>query len=62
MSAGDLRRWAVEQALPLWASRGFDPVHQRFEECLTLQGEPVREAPLRLTVQARQVQDGPDTD
>jgi mannose/cellobiose epimerase-like protein (N-acyl-D-glucosamine 2-epimerase family) len=48
-------RWAVEQALPLWASRGFDPAHDRFEELLTLQGEPVRDVPHRLTVQARQV-------
>ena len=50
-----MRRWAVEQALPFWASRGFDPAHERFEESLTLQGEPVRDVPHRLIVQARQV-------
>src|SRR5690349_4123418 len=45
----------IEQALPLWASRGFDPEHERFEESLTLQGEPVRDVPHRLIVQGRQV-------
>jgi mannose/cellobiose epimerase-like protein (N-acyl-D-glucosamine 2-epimerase family) len=51
----ELCRWAVEQALPFWATRGFDARHDRFEESLTLQGEPVRNVPHRLTVQARQV-------
>jgi mannose/cellobiose epimerase-like protein (N-acyl-D-glucosamine 2-epimerase family) len=51
----DLRRWAIDQALPLWAERGFDPAHDRFEERLTLQGEPIHDVPHRLTVQARQV-------
>ena len=55
MAGLDLRSWAVGQALPLWASRGFDPQHDRFEEQLTLQGEPVRDVPHRLTVQARQI-------
>jgi mannose-6-phosphate isomerase len=39
----------------LWASRGFDPEHQRFEERLTPDGAPDRESPHRLTVQARQI-------
>jgi len=51
----DLCTWAVEQALPLWASRGFDLEHQRFEERLTPDGEPDRDSPHRLTVQARQI-------
>lgn len=55
MAGRDLRSWAVEQALPFWARRGFDSEHQRFEERLTLQGEPDRESPHRLTVQARQI-------
>jgi mannose-6-phosphate isomerase len=55
MAGVDLRSWAVDQALPLWARLGFDPEHQRFEERLTLQGEPDRESPHRLTVQARQI-------
>jgi len=55
LAASRLRNWAVEQALPLWASRGFDRQYDRFEESLTLQGEPVRDLPHRLTVQARQV-------
>jgi mannose/cellobiose epimerase-like protein (N-acyl-D-glucosamine 2-epimerase family) len=45
----------VEQALPLWADRGFDAEHGRFEERLSLQGEAIREVPHRLTVQARQI-------
>jgi mannose/cellobiose epimerase-like protein (N-acyl-D-glucosamine 2-epimerase family) len=45
----------VEQALPLWADRGFDREHGRFEERLTLQGAPIPDVPHRLTVQARQI-------
>lgn len=48
-------RWACDAAFPLWASRGFDPVAGRFEERLSLTGEPVAEAPLRLMTQARQL-------
>ena len=55
MARLDLPTWAAEQALPLWADRGFDRAHDRFEECLSLRGEPIRGLPHRLMVQARQV-------
>jgi len=54
-AARRLRDWMVGQALPLWADRGFDRAHGRFEERLTLQGHPGHDAPVRLTVQARQI-------
>lgn len=54
-AAAWLRRWAMEQALPLWAGSGFDLEHGRFEERLTLRGERIAEAPIRLMVQARQI-------
>jgi mannose/cellobiose epimerase-like protein (N-acyl-D-glucosamine 2-epimerase family) len=50
-----LRTWAIEQALPLWASAGFDRRHGRFEERLSLGGERISDVPLRLMVQARQI-------
>jgi mannose/cellobiose epimerase-like protein (N-acyl-D-glucosamine 2-epimerase family) len=50
-----LRDWAVQQALPLWASTGFDREHRRFEERLTLRGERIVDVPIRLMVQARQI-------
>ena len=55
MARPDLRQWMVEQALPLWADRGFDREHGRFAESLTLAGELIPGAPHRLTVQARQI-------
>jgi mannose/cellobiose epimerase-like protein (N-acyl-D-glucosamine 2-epimerase family) len=54
-SAVLLREWAVRQALPLWATAGFDAATGRFRETLTLKGEPVLDAPTRLIVQARQI-------
>jgi mannose-6-phosphate isomerase len=48
-------RWARLQALPLWASRGFDARSDAFEERLGFSLEPVRDAPRRLMVQARQI-------
>jgi len=54
-TARRLRAWLVEQALPLWASAGFDAQHQRFEERLTLDGRPIVDTPQRLIVQARQI-------
>ncbi|MCB1472430.1 MAG: AGE family epimerase/isomerase [Rhodobiaceae bacterium] len=50
-----LRKWLCELALPLWADRGYDRARARFAERLTFECEPVRDVPLRLMVQARQV-------
>jgi mannose/cellobiose epimerase-like protein (N-acyl-D-glucosamine 2-epimerase family) len=50
-----LREWASQQALPLWATAGFDRRHCRFEERLSLRGEPLIDVPQRLMVQARQI-------
>ncbi|MBS0221995.1 MAG: AGE family epimerase/isomerase [Proteobacteria bacterium] len=54
-SAALLRDWAIRQALPLWATAGFDTATGRFRETLTLAGEPVLDGPTRLIVQARQI-------
>ncbi|BAS00171.1 mannose-6-phosphate isomerase [Blastochloris viridis] len=48
-------RWLREAALPLWASRGFDPHRDAFEEQLHFTGEPVAGVPRRTMVQARQI-------
>lgn len=50
-----LRTFVVELALPFWATAGFDPAGRCFHECLAFSGEPVRDEPRRLMVQARQV-------
>lgn len=47
--------WAIDAALPLWATAGFDADHGRFEERLTLAGGCQPDAPLRLMSQARQI-------
>ena len=47
-------QWLRECALPLWASRGFDPERGAFEEQLDFTGSPVMSAPRRVMVQARQ--------
>ena len=49
------RQWAVEQAFPLWASRGFDAQAGLFEEQLGFDGTPVVTVPRRVMVQARQI-------
>jgi mannose/cellobiose epimerase-like protein (N-acyl-D-glucosamine 2-epimerase family) len=54
-AAARLRDWAVQLALPLWATAGFDTKTGRFRECLTLEGEPIAGVPTRLIVQARQI-------
>jgi mannose/cellobiose epimerase-like protein (N-acyl-D-glucosamine 2-epimerase family) len=55
-SAGaGFRTWAIEKALPLWSTTGYDSAGGLFEEQLTLSGEPVRSAPRRVMVQARQL-------
>ena len=54
-NAAVLRDWATRQALPLWATVGFDGATGRFRETLTHEGKPVPDAPTRLIVQARQI-------
>src|SRR6185436_13084723 len=54
-SSARLVAWLVDQGLPLWAAAGFDPGTGRFRERLTLGGAPDLDAPVRLTVQARQI-------
>jgi mannose-6-phosphate isomerase len=48
-------RWALDHALPLWATAGFDAERGRFEERLTLGGGRLPDVPLRLMSQARQI-------
>jgi mannose-6-phosphate isomerase len=50
-----LRRWAIEEALPLWADAGVDAERGGFHERLGLDGRPDRACVRRLMVQARQV-------
>lgn len=50
-----LHRWAIETALPLWATAGFDDRYGNFHERLHLDGTPDRDAPRRVRVQARQI-------
>jgi mannose-6-phosphate isomerase len=54
-SVAALRRWAIETALPLWASAGLDRERGGFHERLHLDGTPDRSAPRRLRMQARQI-------
>jgi len=54
-AAAQLRRWAIDRGLPLWAAAGFDRERGRFVERLTMQGAPLLDVPARLLVQARQV-------
>ncbi len=54
-AAAQLRRWAIDQGLPLWAAAGFDRERGRFVERLSMQGAPLLDVPARLLVQARQV-------
>ena len=54
-AARGLQRWAVDHALPLWGTAGFDRDRGRFEERLTLDGARIRDVPIRLMVQARQI-------
>jgi mannose/cellobiose epimerase-like protein (N-acyl-D-glucosamine 2-epimerase family) len=46
--------WVVQQALPTWASSGFDAARGRFQERLDLAGKPIV-LPHRAMVQARQI-------
>ena len=54
-TAKALREWATTQALPLWATSGFDRQHDRFEERLSLTGQRIADVPIRLMTQARQI-------
>jgi len=54
-AAAALVDWAIDAALPLWATAGFDAERGRFEERLTLRGGRLLDVPLRLMSQARQV-------
>ena len=50
-----LRTWAVDDALPFWATAGFDGSKHRFEERLAFGGDRLPSVPIRLMVQARQI-------
>lgn len=50
-----LASWFREEALPLWAARGYDHERGGFYEALDYAGQPVRAAPRRVRVQARQI-------
>jgi mannose/cellobiose epimerase-like protein (N-acyl-D-glucosamine 2-epimerase family) len=50
-----LREWAVDDALPFWATAGFDGANGRFEERLAFGGDRLLSVPIRLMVQARQI-------
>ena len=54
-SVARLKRWVVEEALPLWGETGFDAPRGSFVERLTFEGSPVLSAPRRAMVQARQI-------
>jgi mannose/cellobiose epimerase-like protein (N-acyl-D-glucosamine 2-epimerase family) len=54
-AASALVDWAIDAALPLWATAGFDAERGRFEERLTLSGGRLPDVPLRLMSQARQI-------
>jgi mannose/cellobiose epimerase-like protein (N-acyl-D-glucosamine 2-epimerase family) len=54
-SLARLKRWVVEDALPLWGETGFDSARGSFVERLTFEGAPVHSAPRRAMVQARQI-------
>lgn len=53
--AGACRRFLVEQALPLWATAGWDSARGGFVERLGGDGTPDTGAPRRLRVQSRQI-------
>ena len=53
--AADLRRFIIEEALPLWAGPGRDRRHGGVHERLHLDGTPDLRAAKRLRVQARQI-------
>ena len=54
-SVARLKRWVVEEALPLWGETGFDAARGSFVERLTFEGSPLLSTPRRAMVQARQI-------
>ena len=54
-SVARLRRWVLDQALPLWGGTGFDSARGAFVERLTFEGAPLLSAPRRAMVQGRQI-------
>jgi mannose/cellobiose epimerase-like protein (N-acyl-D-glucosamine 2-epimerase family) len=54
-SVARLKRWVVDEALPLWGETGFDAPRGSFVERLTFEGSPLLSAPRRAMVQARQI-------
>jgi mannose-6-phosphate isomerase len=50
-----LQTFVVERALPLWSAAGFDEANGVFRERLEFSGEPLKDVPCRLIVQARQI-------
>jgi len=52
-AAGELLRWLLDDAYPLWATRGVDPVHGGFHETLDSDARAAGE-PRRIRVQLRQ--------
>src|SRR3984885_330347 len=44
-SVARLKRWVVDQALPLWGQTGFDSARGSFVERLTFEGAPLLWAP-----------------
>lgn len=51
----ELKAWAIDTALPLWSTQGFDRAGQRFRERLDWAGAPIGAMPHRSMVQARQI-------
>ena len=54
-SVEQLRRWLLDQALPLWGGTGFNSARGAFVERLTFEGAPLLSAPRRAMVQGRQI-------
>ncbi|MCX7900305.1 MAG: AGE family epimerase/isomerase [Methylocystis sp.] len=55
IAAHPIFAWMIDEALPCWASDGWDAETATFVERLTLDGRPIRDAPRRVMVQARQI-------
>jgi len=50
-----LHSWIENEALPFWATVGFDSARGGFHEGLDLEGKPILDIPKRLMVQGRQL-------
>ena len=55
MSVELLGQWLTREALPVWASIGFDPHQDQFVEEIGFDCQPLLDAPRRVMVQARQI-------